>query len=258
MRNGRFPWRALLLKVRAMNAHHLHPSASHPDTTRPLARSLPSEHAQRASIRVLVIPGLRNSGEAHWQTWLQRQYAGAVRVNQHNWHEADLSAWAARIDQVVARASRNTQWIAVAHSFGSLALAQHLARRSQLEQQVASVADAAGVGPRHSRIVAALMVAPADPVKFGLNESLPQHSLGLPLSVIGSENDPWMPLERAREWAHRWGGGFVNLGAVGHINTESGFGPWPLSRQKVDHLIRQQLRLNPSLCSQACGADLVS
>lgn len=241
-----------------MNAPHLSPSASHLATTRPQARSLPREHAQRASIRVLVIPGLRNSGEAHWQTWLQRQYAGAVRVNQHNWHEADLSAWADRIDQVVAHASRHTQWIAVAHSFGSLALAQHLAWRAQREQQSASVADAAGVGPRHSRIVAALMVAPADPVKFSLTEALPQHNLGLPLSVIGSENDPWMPLERAREWAHRWGGGFINLGAVGHINTESGFGPWPLSRQKVDHLIRQQLRRNPSLCSQACGGDLIS
>ena len=72
------------------------------------------------------------------------------------------------------------------------------------------------------------------------------------LSVIGSEDDPWMPLDRARDWAHTWGGGFVNLGRVGHINTESGFGPWPLARQKVDHLVRQQQRLHTHLCGLAC------
>lgn len=203
----------------------------------------------RPSVRVLVIPGLRDSGEAHWQTWLQSQYVDAARVVQHDWHQPVLDRWAHRIGETLARSSRHTLWVAVAHSFGCLALARHLAQQAAQHTGEQPPHDA-----KHGRIVAALMVAPADPVKFEATQALPQHALGLPLIVIGSENDPWMPLDRAREWAHTWGGGFLNLGRVGHINTESGFGPWPLARQKVDHLVRQQQRLHTHLCSQACDA----
>lgn len=181
-------------------------------------------------IRVLVIPGLNNSGEAHWQSWLQGQYRGALRVNQPHWDKPDIDAWSAQIDRTMARAKPGSQWIAVAHSFGCLALAHHLDRQTPDQR-------AQGQG-----IQAALMVAPADPVKFGVTHRLPQTGLGLPSTVIGSENDPWMPLHRAQDWAGLWGARFQNLGAVGHINTESGFGPWPLARYKVDQMIRHLQR----------------
>lgn len=211
-------------------------------------------HPQRPSVRVLVIPGLRDSGDAHWQTWLQSQYVDAARVTQRDWHQPELAGWSERIGDTLARSSRHTLWVAVAHSFGCLALAHHLAHHMShhLEPRADALSADDTEPPTHGRIVAALMVAPADPVKFGLSAALPRHPLGLPLSVIGSEDDPWMPLDRARDWAHTWGGGFVNLGRVGHINTESGFGPWPLARQKVDHLVRQQQRLHTHLCGLAC------
>lgn len=183
------------------------------------------------SIRVLIVPGLNDSGPAHWQTWLQTQYRGAVRVKQAQWDQPDLDAWADRIKQPLARHPIDTTWIAVAHSFGCLALARHLA----LRPSQAGVAHPGG-------IQAALMVAPADPIKFGVSSRLPTHGLGIPSTLIGSENDPWMPLERAQFWAQLWGTRFQNLGEVGHINTESGFGPWPLARFKVDQMIRDQQR----------------
>ena len=194
----------------------------------PLATPLPAAHA----VRVLVIPGLHDSGPGHWQTWLQRQYAGAIRVIQRDWTAPQLDAWADRIDRTLARHAPQTEWIAVAHSFGCLALAHHLARRAQ--------ADAEG---HEGGIRAALMVAPADPVKFGVADRLSTSGLGLPATLIGSEDDPWMPFERAREWAHHWGARFVNLGRAGHINTESGHGPWPLARYHVDHMVRDRQRL---------------
>lgn len=177
-------------------------------------------------IRVLIIPGLNNSGDAHWQTWLQGQYKGAVRVNQQHWDRPDLDAWSARIGQVISRARPDSQWIAVAHSFGCLALAHYIASKARHQHE------------SRSGIHAALMVAPADPIKFGLDHRLPQSGLGLASTVIGSENDPWMPLQRAQAWADRWGARFQNLGAAGHVNTESGYGPWPLARFKVDEMIR--------------------
>lgn len=177
-------------------------------------------------VRVLIIPGLRSSGPGHWQSWLQTQYRGAVRVNQADWDTPDLNKWSQQIDQTLARFAPDTQWIAVAHSFGTLALAHHLARHRTTHQG------------QQGGIRAALMVAPADPDKFQLADQLPQDGLGLPATVIGSENDPWMPLERAHQWATQWGAGFQNLGQAGHVNTESGYGPWPLARYKVDQMIR--------------------
>ena len=46
-------------------------------------------------VRLLVIPGLNDSGPAHWQSWLQAQYGRrAVRVEQDDWQRADLARWA--------------------------------------------------------------------------------------------------------------------------------------------------------------------
>ncbi|MDE2592862.1 MAG: alpha/beta hydrolase [Burkholderiales bacterium] len=180
------------------------------------------------TLRVLIIPGLHNSEAGHWQTWLQGQYRGAKRVQQTDWDTPDLDAWAAQIQHTIAHAHSHTTWIAVAHSFGCLALARYI------DQQRATGAD--------PRVGSALLVAPADPVKFGVVHRLPHEGLGIPATLIGSENDPWMPLERAQQWATLWGARFQNLGTVGHINVESGFGPWPLARIKVDQMIREQQR----------------
>lgn len=185
-------------------------------------------HAPGSQVRVLIIPGLHDSGPVHWQTWLQGQYRGAARVRQADWDRPELDVWAAQIARTVERASASTTWIAVAHSFGCLALARYLREFKPAQAE--------------GGIRAALMVAPADPIKFAVVEQLSAPGLGLPATVIGSENDPWMPLARAREWAHHWGARFVNLGAAGHINTESGFGPWPLARFQVDQMIRDQQR----------------
>jgi hypothetical protein len=208
------------------------------------------------SVRVLIIPGLRDSGPAHWQTWLQGQYANAVRVQQADWETPDLDTWSARITETLSRYSAQTDWVAVAHSFGTLALAHHLNQR--LHETSPSVhGDANGVGPRHGRVVAALMVAPAEPLKFGIEGRLPRRALGIPLTLVGSEDDPWMSLERAKWWAHTWGAGFRNLGRAGHVNSDSGFGPWPLARQKVDAFIRRHALSGNSLCACADGAWLM-
>jgi len=166
--------------------------------------------------RLLIIPGLHDSGPAHWQTWLERHVPGARRVRQRDFSTPDLERWSERISSTVASDDPEQIWIAVAHSFGSLALAHHLA----------SVPD--------SGIRAALMVAPADPDRFGLGESLPRERLPRPLTLVFSQNDPWMTAATARRWAQRWGAHTIDLGRAGHINTEAGFGPFPLAQRWVD------------------------
>jgi uncharacterized protein len=191
-----------------------------------------------APVRVLIIPGLNGSGPLHWQTWLATQYSDPVRVNQLDWQTPDLNKWSDAIANTIRQSSRNTSWIAVAHSFGCLALVNLLMRESHPAFRAApSVAN---------QIASALLVAPADPLKFNVTEQVNEHTLHIPSTLIASETDPWMSFEQAQQWSQTWGCQLENLGDAGHINVDAGFGPWPLVRIKVDGLIRQQQQLNRS------------
>jgi len=170
-------------------------------------------------VRVLVVPGLHDSGQGHWQTWLEGHFRRATRVRQDDWASADLDRWADRIDVTVAR-HPGARWVAAAHSFGCLALARYLALGG-------------------NAIDAALMVAPADPEKFAAGPFLPQAKLPIPAALLASENDPWMRIDSARAWARTWGAHLINLGLVGHINTASGFGPLPQAKTLVELMIHR-------------------
>jgi predicted alpha/beta hydrolase family esterase len=177
-------------------------------------------------VRLLVIPGLHNSGPAHWQSWLQAQFRGSVRVRQRDWSEPDLAAWSGRIGATL-ESRPGVRWIAVAHSFGCLALAHQLAQRPGQGFH-------GGAGIR-----AALFVAPADPQRFGIEDTVPCERLGVPSRLLASDTDPWMPAESARRWAAAWGSRFINLGDVGHINADAGFGPLPQAKTIVTEMIRR-------------------
>ncbi|OFA04618.1 alpha/beta hydrolase [Duganella sp. HH101] len=159
-----------------------------------------------ARFRVLIAPGLHNSGPEHWQSRWQRLFPWFERVGQDAWDQPDLPRWSARVDQVRGGDPRPT--LIVAHSFGSLATVHSVAR------------DPSGVA-------GVLLVAPADPDKFGVAAQLPQQALPVPSILVGSTSDPWMAAPRAEQWARRWSSRFINGGPLGHINAESGLGDWP-------------------------------
>jgi predicted alpha/beta hydrolase family esterase len=159
-----------------------------------------------STLRVLVAPGLQSSGPEHWQSRWQRLHPGFTRIEQGNWDDPDLAAWSARVDQVRAQQQRPT--LVLAHSFGALATVHSVARDP-------------------TWIAGLLLVAPADPDKFDLASQLPHGRLPCPSIMLGSSNDPWMAADHAESWAARWGSEFANLGALGHINAESGLGDWP-------------------------------
>lgn len=158
-------------------------------------------------VRLLIIPGLHGSGPDHWQTWLQAQQPDAVRIGVGNWGQADLERWADAIDETLRR-HRAEAWIAVAHSFGCLALAHHATR-----------------GGRD--IQGALLAAPAAPERFGLDEGLLNRALPFPSTLVVSANDPWMQHADALYFGRRWGSEVIDVGEAGHINPSTGYGPWP-------------------------------
>lgn len=176
------------------------------------------------NFRVLVVPGFHGSGDAHWQTWLEQHVPAAQRVTGVDWERPIVKAWARAV--VRALDAESTPTVVVAHSFGCLASAMAIAQR-----------------PRHN--LAAVFVAPAQPFRFapfGLREdsvqssiadSLPSGALEVPGILVGSQNDPWMKLHHAQLWARRWALAFHDAGRAGHINIDSGFGPWPWISQVI-------------------------
>lgn len=166
----------------------------------------------------LIVPGLNSSGSAHWQTWFESQLSDAIRVIQPDWKRADLPQWSSRVRREISR--RNGPILIAAHSFGALAAVQ-------------------AAEDYRERIVGALLVAPADPDKFRVADALPAGRLGFPATIVASSNDPWLSIDRALALAIRWGANLVDLGNAGHINAESGFGPWPFGLTLLQQLESQ-------------------
>ncbi|MEK6349793.1 MAG: alpha/beta hydrolase [Burkholderia sp.] len=171
--------------------------------------------------RVVTVPGLHGSEGAHWQSWLERQFARSLRVEQDDWEAPHLARWAGAVRDTLAR--ERGPFVLAAHSFGCLATA-HALLRGDLALDPSAVA---GV----------LFVAPASPSKFAFAGAFEARRLPVPSILIGSETDPWMSLGDARELARQFGSAFVNLGDAGHINTAAGFGPWPRAKYFVDTLV---------------------
>jgi predicted alpha/beta hydrolase family esterase len=101
-----------------------------------------------------------------------------------------------------------------------------------------------------------LLVAPADPANFGLVDRFPKTTLPFPSILVGSTNDPWMEVQDASRWASVWGSEFINAGALGHINAESGLGDWPFGLIQLRRLVSRasnvdQMKNNiDSICHQ--------
>jgi predicted alpha/beta hydrolase family esterase len=165
----------------------------------------------------LIIPGLKSSGPTHWQTWLEHRVPGSLRVTQRDWNDPHLPGWSSRVRHEILRATGEI--FIVAHSFGVLAAVQAASDHSE-------------------RISGALLVAPADPERFGVAEFLPSNSLGFPAIVVASTSDPWMAYERAVDWSRLWKAELINLGDAGHINSDAGYGPWPEALTLLERLRR--------------------
>ncbi len=168
--------------------------------------------------RVLIVPGLYGSEAAHWQSRWQRLYPSFERVDQDDSATPDLAVWTERLLQVLRRSARPT--FVAAHSFGAL-----------------TTINAAAQGAPN--LIGALLVAPADPDKFGLTEVMHVRSMAAPSLVVGSLSDPWMTSERARMWAGIWGADFLSAGDLGHINAESGIGDWPLGLSLLAKIVTE-------------------
>ncbi len=181
------------------------------------------------SSSLLIVPGLGDSGPRHWQSWLHDIASPCSRVVQKAWHSPDIDEWADRVRQ--AARPMNGEAIIVAHSFGCLASVRAILQ-----------------DPGYFR--AALLVAPADPALFGIDDKAVGSLLGCPATVVASRDDPWIAFDRARHFSDIWGSEFVDAGYVGHLNVEAGFGPWPDVMLRISRLIWRAGGLAPAVENQ--------
>ena len=178
------------------------------------------------SANVLILPGWQDSGPEHWQSRWEVEH-GYRRVRQHDWMRPLRGDWIARLEDVLLRCREPA--VLVAHSLGCLLVAAWAA--TSRNQQL---------------VKAALLVAPGDTeceeLRAVLHSWVPVAPGSLPFKsvLIGSRNDPYCSLERARAFATAWGSNFIDYGQRGHLNAESGLGAWPHGHEILTQLKKEQ------------------
>lgn len=175
---------------------------------------------------ILVVPGLNNSGPAHWQTHWERQVPDCRRVDLGMWDNPHRNTWVNKINLAISRAGRRV--ILVAHSLGCHAVSWWV------EYERPAHGDA---------VVGALLVAPPDVEARGVDKRLSRfapvmpNKLPFPSIVAASRNDPYASFGYAGRLARIWGSRLIDAGPLGHINADSGIRDWPYGKYLLDRLI---------------------
>lgn len=172
-------------------------------------------------ITFLIVPGLRDHVEEHWQTLLARQLPKSVTVPPL---EHDKLSRAARVEALNSTlAGIEGPVVIIAHSAGCITTVHWALQHAQ----------------QAGRVQAALLATPADlenpmPAGYPTVDQLqsngwapiPRQSLPFKTLVAASRNDPLAQLSRIEDLAADWKAELVDLGEVGHLNPASGYGPW--------------------------------
>jgi uncharacterized protein len=161
----------------------------------------------------LTVPGVTNSSPQHWQSLWEAEIPDKFRrIEQAEWDTPICDDWIETIEREVQIETQGNV-VLVAHSLGCTAVA-HWAKKFG------------------TKIKGAFLVAPSDCEAESYNfdtkgfAPIPLEKLPFQSLVIASENDEYVSLKRAKQFADAWESEFINVGAKGHINAVSGFGEW--------------------------------
>ncbi|CBI76376.1 conserved protein of unknown function [Bartonella clarridgeiae 73] len=172
---------------------------------------------------ILIIPGYKGSGPDHWQTRWEQKLSTAQRVQQTQWSKPVCKEWVNTVETAIIKANKPV--VIIAHSLGiptTIHATTHHAKK----------------------ICGAFFVAPPDienekirPKRLMTFGPYHRKSLPFPSVVVASRNDEFCQFSVAEKLAHDWGALFVDAGQSGHINVESGHGPWPEGLIILSHFL---------------------
>jgi predicted alpha/beta hydrolase family esterase len=176
--------------------------------------------------KVLLVPGLWNSGPENWQSYWERERGDCQRVQQDNWDTPKRTQWVATLERTVALAAGRV--VLVGHSLGCATIAHWAVEAS--------------AGTRE-KVRGTLLVAPSDveaPLYPRGTEGfvpMPLARLPFPSIVVASTDDRYVTFERAAFFASAWGSRLIDAGAQGHLNADSGLRTWPFGQALLEELL---------------------
>lgn len=162
---------------------------------------------------VLIVPGYKGAGKDHWLTRWEDKLSSARRVEMGDWHKPVFEDWYANLIDAVNSAQKPV--ILVGHSIGAQVIV-HAAK-----DFTKPVAGAFLAAPPD---VANPNICPKHLLTFGPASTSP---LNFPSVTIASRNDQFCEYSVAEEMAANWNSLIFDAGESGHIDSESGHGPWP-------------------------------
>ena len=159
------------------------------------------------------IPGLRNSGDDHWQTLWEKQFpSDFIRVQQNNWEQPNCEEWINQVENTLQQYDLENA-ILIGHSVGCATIVNWFRKF------------------KHP-IKGALLVAPSD-VERGdyptyITGFIPLHleQLPFPTIVVASTNDHVVDYERAEYFADIWNGELITVENGGHLENSIGKNNW--------------------------------
>jgi uncharacterized protein len=176
-----------------------------------------------AEANILIVPGYLNSGPDHWQNRWEKKLSTARRAVQRDFVHPDCAEWTGAIRRDILASTKPA--VLVAHSLGVIA-ALHAA-----QQLGGKIAGAFLVAPPSEEVIREM---PAVDSAF---LPIPRARLSFPATIVGSSDDPYAEAAFARQLAEDIGAHFIDAGAAGHINADSGHGPWPEGSLAFAHFV---------------------
>jgi predicted alpha/beta hydrolase family esterase len=188
--------------------------------------ALPTSEFRSRRPLILTVPGLGGSGPGHWQTIWEQQRDDCARADLGQWSAPRRNAWVSKLDQAIRRSDMPV--ILAAHSLGCIAVAWW-----------AELAGQPWVGRWRARF-SSLPPTWSAPTGFRRSPiSLPPRARRCPSPRSWSRARtirtprPSAPLT----WLATGAAIFVDAGATGHINADSGLGAWREGQMLLERLI---------------------
>ncbi|WP_455478287.1 alpha/beta hydrolase [Bartonella sp. B10] len=172
---------------------------------------------------ILMIPDHQGYSSDHWQTRWGKKLSTARHIQQNHQSHFNGEKWINEIKIAIAQSQKPV--VIIAHSLGVPA-ALHATIQST------------------KKICGAFLVAPPNinneeicPKYFETFSSYHRKKFPFPSVVIASRNDRFCPFSIAENLAYDWGALFIDAGQSGHIDVESGHGPWPEGLMVLSHFL---------------------
>ncbi|MBL4784061.1 MAG: serine hydrolase family protein [Cohaesibacteraceae bacterium] len=178
-----------------------------------------------SEVDLLIMAGHGGSSGDHWQARWVSKIKSARWVPEIDWTtDPDLDAWTDALIQAVALATKPV--VLVGHSLGVLTIAHAAPRFAAGKVRGALLVAVPDVENPDRVFQTSLQFAP-----------IPAEPLYFPTLLIASKTDTRCTYVRAEEIGKRWKSGVLDAGDVGHINEESGHGPWPEGTMVLSKLL---------------------